>query len=105
MSSPDPKHPWSRLTAAARQLPEDRDASAPYGFATRIAALAVASETRATSLLERFALRAVGVACALALLSVAVNYPALANGNNALAAAPEEDLPDDAIAVVLDYSD
>ena len=73
----DPRHPWSRLTAAARQVRDDRDSSAPYGFATRIAALALAQERRVASLFERFALRAVGVASLLALFSVVLNYQEL----------------------------
>ena len=35
---------WQRLTTAARQAPETRDAVAPYGFATRIAARALGDE-------------------------------------------------------------
>src|SRR5262245_12210028 len=73
----DPRHPWSRLTAAARTVRDERDESAPYGFATRIAALALSNERRVASLFERFALRAVGVATLLALFSVVLNYQAL----------------------------
>lgn len=77
MNPQHPKHPWSRLTAAARLAPDPRETGAPYGFSTRLAALALAGEQRAVSFLERFALRAVGVACLLALGSVALNYSAL----------------------------
>ncbi len=63
MNLNDPKHPWTRLVAAARTVKDDRDAAAPYGFSTRVAALAFAQEPAAASLLDRFALRAVGVAC------------------------------------------
>jgi len=76
MKSPDPLHPWSRLTAAARQLPPGRSDAAPYGFATRVAALA--AERRGASLFERIALRAVSVACLLAVLSLATNLSTLA---------------------------
>lgn len=97
MNLNDPRHPWSRLAAAARTAPDDRDTAAPYGFATRVTALSFAQEHRAVSLVERFALRAVGVAALLALLSVAVNYSALTK-----TAAVEEELPaDDPIAVLL----
>ena len=75
----DPRHPWSRLPAAAHQERDERDESAPYGFVTRIAALAFASERSMASLLERFALKAVGVASLLALFSVALNYSDLAS--------------------------
>lgn len=76
MNANDPRHPWSRLTAAARQVPVERDVSPPYGFAVRVAALALARERRLGSLLERLAPRAVGIASLLALLSVVANYPA-----------------------------
>jgi len=98
MNLNDPKHPWSRLTAAARRAPDERPIAAPYGFATRAVATAFAQEFRGTSFFERFALRAVGVACLLALLSIAVNYAALTK-----APATEEELPvDDPVALLLD---
>ena len=90
MNLNDPKHPWSRLVAAARTVKDDRDTTAPYGFSTRVTALAFAS-ARTSSLVERFALRALGVACVLALLSVAVNYSAL----NRTAAAADEEMVDE----------
>ena len=105
MNLDDPRHPWRRLTAAARQVPDTRDVQAPYGFTTREAALALAQEQRVYSLFERFALRAVGVACLLALASVALNFSALTNGQ-APVLAEEEVLPvDDAVAVVFDFAD
>ncbi len=96
----DPRHAWARLASAARMLRDDRDTSAPLGFATRVAALAFAQERRVVSLLERFAFRAVGVAALLALGSVALNYSELSGGQ------AEEDLlhPDDAVSIVLDLS-
>lgn len=69
---------WTRLTAAARSVPDARDTSAPYGFATRVAALAFAQE-RAGSLLERFSLRALGLAALLALVCVAANLSTVTN--------------------------
>jgi len=66
-----PKDAWTRLAAAARQSPDREDEQAPYGFATRVAALADLAPRRAGSLFERFALRAVGVAALLALGSAA----------------------------------
>jgi hypothetical protein len=105
----DPRHPWSRLTAAAREVRDERDASAPYGFATRIAAIALAQERRVASLFERFALRAVGVASLLALFSVVLNYQALSTEPVAPVATTEEPelliAADDAVAVVLDFAD
>ena len=103
MNPIDPQHPWSRLVAAARRAPDDRDTAAPYGFATRMAALAFTQERRMASLVERFALRAVGVASLLAILSLAINYSALTNASSA--SAEDELLPtEDAVNVVLDLS-
>ena len=104
----DPRHPWSRLTAAARDVRDDRDDSAPYGFATRLAALALAQERRMASLFERFALRAVGVASLLALFSVALNYSAISAPSGASPGQMDEVeliAADDAVAVVLDFAD
>lgn len=110
MNLDDPRHPWTRLTAAARRAGDERDASAPYGFATRVAALALAQERRATSLFEAFALRAVAISCLLALASVAVNYSAfsaLATAKPTVATNLEDDAAgaDDALAAVLDLGD
>ena len=104
----DPRHPWARLTAAARNVRDDRDDSAPYGFATRIAALALASERRVGSLFERFALRAVGVATLLALFSVVLNYQALSTTSGSVLVQGDETevvAVDDAVAIVLDLAD
>jgi hypothetical protein len=98
MNSTDPQHPWARLTTAARHVRDDRDTTAPYGFATRVTAIAFASSRSSLSLAERFALRAVGVACVLAILSVAVNYSALTRP-----AAPVEETAtdDDTVSLLL----
>lgn len=74
MNSNDSRHAWSRLVAGARQVRDDRDVTAPYGFSTRVAALAFAQERRVGSAFDRLALRALGVACLLAVGSVAMNY-------------------------------
>ncbi len=79
MNLNDPKHPWPRLATAARHAPDERDPAAPYGFATRVAALALAAEQSAGSLFERLSLRALGVACLLAIATVAANYSLLSN--------------------------
>lgn len=66
---------WQRLVAAARAARDDRDTAAPYGFATRVAALAMAAEARpARGLFERLAWRALGIAALLAVASVAASY-------------------------------
>lgn len=77
MNRDDHNQPWARLTTAARRAPLAGDASAPYGFATRVAAQAFSGEWPLRSLFERFSLRAVGVASLLAVLSVVANYPAI----------------------------
>lgn len=74
MNLNDPRHPWARLTTAARHVQDDRDTSAPYGFATRVAALGFAQERKTVSLVDLFALRALGVAALVALFGVAMNY-------------------------------
>jgi hypothetical protein len=65
---------WSRLVEAARRAPDDRDLTAPYGFAARVVARAMSAERPALSLLGYFAPRALGVACVMAAVVVAVNY-------------------------------
>jgi hypothetical protein len=76
MNSPDSRQPWPRLAALARRAPVDnREVSAPLGFATRVAALAFSeSERRVASLFELLAPRALWVAAALVVASVLVNY-------------------------------
>jgi hypothetical protein len=99
MSSSSPQPPWLRLVSAARHKPDDRDTSTPYGFATRIATLAMSAERPLSSLFERLALRALGVACLLAIVSVAVNYSAIVTNGSS----DEEVVPaDDPVAVLLD---
>ncbi len=102
MNSADPRHPWARLAAGARQTTADaRDVAAPYGFATRVTALAFAAERPVVSLFERFSLRALGVASLLALVSVAANYSTFTSTG------AEDELSlsgDDPVAVLLDGS-
>lgn len=117
MNLHDPQHPWSRLTKAARRAPDEADAAAPYGFATRVVARAFGGERRGVSLIERFALRAASVAALVAALSVAVNYPVLANraetelteapATSAAAVVTELDVlgTHDSVSVVLDLSE
>lgn len=97
MNPPDQK--WPRLVAAARPAPDTRDTAAPYGFATRVAALAMAQQRSAASLLERFSLRALGLAGLLALLCVAANISTVTNLFR-----EEASLADDPVAEVLDLA-
>jgi len=75
------EHSWQRLVAAARRAPEDgRDESAPYGFATRVAALAMAPESPTQAVFaRRLWLRAAGIACLFAVAAVASNYSVIAS--------------------------
>ena len=75
----NPKNPsWQKLVAVARQARDDRPETAPYGFATRIAALAMAGEVpEHANLFERWSWRAVAIAGLFAAVSVAANYTAL----------------------------
>ena len=99
MNSHSPNNPWARLTAAARTVADGRDTTAPDGFASRMAALAMARERQVASLFERFAFRALGAACLLALLSAAVNYSVF---SPAPAFSDDELTEDDPVAVLLD---
>ena len=105
----DPRHPWMRLSSAARAVRDTSDTSVPYGFATRLVALAFAQERRMVSVLERFSLRALGVACLLAIGSVAVNHEALVSNPGGAMAFNVDDVEiapvGDAVAVVLDLAD
>jgi hypothetical protein len=68
---------WQRLVAAARQAPSAADEAAPFGFSTRVAALALDSGRQGPSIFGRLALRAAAVACLLAVVAVGVNYSAI----------------------------
>jgi len=92
-------HPsaWHRLVTAARQAtPVARDDAAPFGFATRVAALALAAEQpNLRTSLNRFSWRALGLALMLMLLSIAANYSAVTKVVN-----NEDDLVDPADIVL-----
>jgi hypothetical protein len=97
MKPADPDHSWNRLIAAARRAPAEAVTTASYGFATRVAALALAAERPVRSIFERFALRAVGLASLLAIASVCANFSVFT------ADAEEENLAigDDPVALLL----
>jgi hypothetical protein len=90
---------WLRLATAARKAEDGRDVSAPYGFATRVAALASASPQTRISLVERFSWRALVVASVLALASTLINYSSL---NSASSVGEEDALDDNTVSVLLD---
>lgn len=65
---------WQKLTTVARRVRAEEDATAPFGFSTRVASLAMSVVEPSTgSILERFSWRALGVAALLAVTSVAAN--------------------------------
>jgi hypothetical protein len=65
---------WNRLVDTARRAEDPREVAAPYGFATRVTALAFAGQ-RPTGLgFHHVALRAMGLSCLLAVAAVATNY-------------------------------
>ena len=89
---------WPRLTSAARGAVDPRDTAAPYGFATRVAALAFSGQA-APSLLERFSLRALGLAGLAAALFLVSDYSTLVNAFDSDTAGV-----DDPVAEVIDLA-
>ncbi len=85
----------------ARGDRDPRDESAPYGFSTRVAALAFSQSRRIPSLVDRFALRAVGLASLLALASVVFNFTTTP-GSAPVATDETTTSADDAMTVLLD---
>lgn len=69
-------HQWQKLTALARQAPA-APGEVPYGFATRVAAQAVALPAAPWLPLERFALRGLFLAAVCSVAAVAFNYSIL----------------------------
>lgn len=94
---------WEQLVMAARRAEDHREVAAPYGFATRVVAQAMARERPAGMWFERYALRALGISCLVAVLGVASNYSLLTRATTAVS----EDAyfsADDPAAIVLDAS-
>jgi len=92
---------WQRLVVAARQAPIPGDEAAPYGFSTRIAALAFAAVERPTLLssLNRFSWRALGFSLLVMVLSIVANYNSVS-----VTAETEHDLVDPVVDEVLTLS-
>ena len=66
---------WQRLAAAARGYREERDETAPYGFAMRVVGRAWAAPVAGYwGLLEKFALRGLIAACTLSLVAMAFGF-------------------------------
>ncbi len=76
---------WNKLVQHAQSAEpvaeDERDVSAPVGFATRVVALAREQATTAslTALLERRGWHALGMAGTIAVMSVVINLPAVAD--------------------------
>jgi hypothetical protein len=68
---------WQKLVAAARRAPPAGDESAPFGFSTRVAALAFEGRQAPAPSFARYSLRAAAVAGLLAVAAVAANYSAI----------------------------
>ncbi len=68
---------WQKLVASARKAPAAGDESAPFGFSTRVAALAFEQRPALGSDFGRMSLRAAAVAGLLAVVAVAANYSAI----------------------------
>lgn len=67
---------WQQLVSAARRAPDVRETAAPYGFSTRVVALAFAAERKPSlaSVFDRFSWRALGIAALLAAASAGSTY-------------------------------
>ena len=68
---------WKKLVAAARKAPQAGDEAAPFGFSTRVAALAFEQGRPGSSAFSGLSLRAAAVALLLAAIAVGVNYSAI----------------------------
>jgi hypothetical protein len=70
-------HPasWEKLADLARRAPPEPAVELSPGFITRVAARGMAQRREPVDFLGAFALRALGVALAVMLVSAAVSYP------------------------------
>lgn len=69
---------WQKLTALARQAPADRDGALPLGFATRVAARAVAAPAAGPwFILGRFAFRGFVAAAVCGVAAIVYSFPSL----------------------------
>jgi hypothetical protein len=72
-------HQWQKLTALARSAPVD-PTTAPFGFATRVAARAATAPAEGPwAFIEHFALRGLVVAAVFGMASAALNYSVLSS--------------------------
>lgn len=102
MNAPESRQSWSRLVSAARQAHDARDEAAPFGFSTRVAALAMSAKRAPLFAIDRLALRALGIACLLAVGSVVINYTQLRAPAQAQVVDDQQPASEDAMSVLLD---
>jgi len=90
---------WQKLAAAARAVRDERDLAAPYGFSTRVAALAMTAPVASPwALFEKFAIRGLIAASVFGVAAVAFGYGAWTGDH-------ENDVASyDAVADVLDLT-
>jgi hypothetical protein len=84
---------WQRLVEAARKAPPAGDESAPFGFSTRLAALAFEQRPAPSSVFGRTAFRAAGISCLLAVAAVGANFSAIVGAFDEDAAVAAADDP------------
>ncbi len=83
---------WAKLVAAARQAPGTGAEAAPFGFSTRVAALAFTADSAGPSLFARLSWRAAAAAALLAVAAVAFNFSAITGAfDESAAVAPGDD--------------
>ena len=75
---------WNRLAGAARQAPAREEAAVPFGFSTRVAALALSAPAPVPWLaaIRQLSFRALWLAGVIMLGSMAANYAALASNED-----------------------
>ncbi len=95
-----PKQAWPRLTTAARRAPAPEGATAPYGFATRVAALAMTVPALPGRLWEKLALRGFLAAGLLSVAAVGYGFSAFTQ-ITAEADALTEDVVSEVLALTL----
>ena len=97
-----PEKSWQRLLEAARKAPQSGDEAAPFGFSTRVAALAFEPGRRESSAFARLSLRAAAVAGLLAVAAVAANFTAIRGAFEDDPALASANSSDDPVAEVVD---
>jgi hypothetical protein len=91
-------HQWQKLTALARSAGDEREAAAPFGFATRLAAHAGLAPATPWAAFERFALRGLLVAAVFGVAAIAFNFSTM------LTESADEYAATDTVGEMLDLS-